>query len=102
LGNEIPSPYFSRTNALHACHAHPPPIYEARKGILTPLGFRRSPHRYQQSIDGRQTLDRSTFLARYPDIADALAGCLDALEFMHAAGPSLAAVDAVPVLGKSR
>jgi serine/threonine protein kinase/Tfp pilus assembly protein PilF len=50
---------------------------------------------YQAALDAGQRPDRNAFQARYPDIAEALAGCLDALEFMHAAAPSLAA-DAVP------
>jgi serine/threonine protein kinase/WD40 repeat protein len=47
---------------------------------------------YQASLDAGQKPDREAFLTRYPDIAGTLAGCLDALEFMHAAAPSLAAV----------
>src|SRR6516225_5716899 len=50
---------------------------------------------YQAALDAGQRPDRKAFDARYPDIAEALAGCLDALEFVHAAAPSLAA-DAVP------
>jgi hypothetical protein len=33
--------------------------------------------------------DRTAFLARYPAVAGALANCLDALEFVHAAAPQL-------------
>jgi len=34
--------------------------------------------------------ERAAFLARYPDIAEALGPCLDGLEFVHGAGPQLA------------
>src|SRR5437870_8486843 len=50
---------------------------------------------YQAALESGQKPDRREFQARFPDIADALAGCLDALEFVHAAAPSLAA-DAAP------
>jgi serine/threonine protein kinase len=49
---------------------------------------------FQVALDAGRKPDRLTFQARYPDIADVLTGCFDALEFMHAAAPGLVA-DAV-------
>ena len=49
---------------------------------------------YQASLETGRHPDRRAFEARFPEVADALAGCFDALDFMRAAAPSLAA-DAV-------
>jgi serine/threonine protein kinase len=46
---------------------------------------------FQAELDAGRKPDRLVFQARYPDLADVLAGCCDALEFMHAAAPSLVA-----------
>ncbi len=44
---------------------------------------------YLQLLQTEQRPDRQAFLARYPDLADALAGCLQGLDFVHAAGADL-------------
>jgi serine/threonine protein kinase/Flp pilus assembly protein TadD len=43
---------------------------------------------YLAELEAGRRPDRQQFLDRYPGIADALAECLDALEFMHTAAPS--------------
>jgi serine/threonine protein kinase/tetratricopeptide (TPR) repeat protein len=44
---------------------------------------------YVALCDGGTPPSRPEFLARYPDIADALAECLDGLDFIRSAGPGL-------------
>src|SRR5437016_2312645 len=44
---------------------------------------------YLQLLQTEQRPDRQAFLARYPDLAEALAGCLQGLDFVHAAGAEL-------------
>jgi serine/threonine protein kinase len=44
---------------------------------------------YQAALEVGQRPDRDELLAQHPALADALAECLDALEFMHAAAPQL-------------
>jgi serine/threonine protein kinase len=64
---------------------------------------------YQAALDAGQRPNRGEFLARFPDIADDLAECLDGLTFLHAAagqlsqpgGPAAPAPDAVDPLLQS-
>jgi serine/threonine protein kinase/Flp pilus assembly protein TadD len=49
----------------------------------------RAVQEYLAALEAGCRPDRRAFLARRPEIADALAGCLDALEFVHSAVPSL-------------
>jgi serine/threonine protein kinase/Flp pilus assembly protein TadD len=49
----------------------------------------RAVEEYAELLHGGERPDREAFLARHPDIADALARCLDGLEFVHAAGHDL-------------
>jgi serine/threonine protein kinase len=44
---------------------------------------------YQSALDAGQRPNRSALLARYPDVADALAECLDALSVVRSAAPDL-------------
>jgi WD40 repeat protein/serine/threonine protein kinase len=44
---------------------------------------------YQAALEAGQPLDRQAFLARYPEIAEVLAECLDGLEFVQKAAPEL-------------
>jgi serine/threonine protein kinase len=44
---------------------------------------------YLATIESGSRPNRQAFLAQHPDIADALAECLDALDFVHAVGPKL-------------
>ena len=44
---------------------------------------------YLAALEAGRKPDRREFLDRYPGIADALAECLDALEFMHSAAPQV-------------
>src|SRR5438105_2263888 len=44
---------------------------------------------YLDALEAGSKPDRCSFLARYPDIADALDECLDGLEFVHSAAPHL-------------
>jgi serine/threonine protein kinase len=44
---------------------------------------------YQSALEAGQPLQRQEFLLRHREIATALAECLDALEFVHAAAPRL-------------
>jgi serine/threonine protein kinase len=44
---------------------------------------------YVNALEAGERLDRQAFLARHADIADALAGCLDGLDFINAVGPQL-------------
>jgi serine/threonine protein kinase len=49
----------------------------------------RAVQEYLAAIEAGQRPDRQEFLARHAALAGALAGCLDALEFVHAVGPRL-------------
>src|SRR5215831_12690461 len=49
----------------------------------------RAVQEYLAALEAGNKPDRRAFLARRPEIAEALAGCLDALEFVHTAVPSL-------------
>ena len=44
---------------------------------------------YVNALEAGDRPDRQAFLARHADIADALAGCLDGLDFIYAVGPQL-------------
>jgi WD40 repeat protein/serine/threonine protein kinase len=44
---------------------------------------------YRSALDAGRRPDRQAFLARHPEIAEALADCLDGLEFVHAVAPEL-------------
>src|SRR5262249_15299225 len=44
---------------------------------------------YRAALKDGRVPDRTEFLARYPEISAALAECLDALDFIHMASPSL-------------
>jgi WD40 repeat protein/serine/threonine protein kinase len=44
---------------------------------------------YLAALEAGKTPDRRAFLARYPDVAGALAACLDNLEFIQTAAPQL-------------
>jgi hypothetical protein len=44
---------------------------------------------YRALLDAGRKPSRQEFLARYPDIKQALADCLDGLEFIHTAAPQL-------------
>ncbi len=44
---------------------------------------------YQAALEAGQKPDRQEFLARYADIAEALAECLGGLEFVHTAAPQV-------------
>jgi serine/threonine protein kinase len=46
---------------------------------------------YLAALEAGQRPDRRAYVSRYPDIADALSGCLQSLEAIHSAGPRLAA-----------
>src|SRR5262249_12207522 len=50
---------------------------------------------FQAALEAGKKPDRLALQARYPEGAEVLAGCCDALEFMHAAAPSLVA-DGIP------
>ena len=52
---------------------------------------------YVEALETGPRPNRAAFLARYPDIAEALAGCLDGLDFVHGTGHQLA-----PPLGRDR
>jgi serine/threonine protein kinase len=49
----------------------------------------RAVEEYLAALEAGPRPDRQQFLARQPEIAEALAGCLDGLEFLHAAAPQL-------------
>jgi serine/threonine protein kinase len=51
---------------------------------------------YQAAADAGRRPSRRDFLARYPDVADELADCLDGLDFVHSAAPRLVGTDAPP------
>jgi serine/threonine protein kinase len=48
---------------------------------------------YTAELDSGRQPKRTEFIARYPDIAGALAACLDGLEFVHEAAPQLCPPD---------
>src|SRR5262245_43070864 len=50
----------------------------------------RAAEEYLAAIQAGRQPDRAAFLARYADVATALAECLDAVEFVQAAVSSLA------------
>ena len=64
------------SGALPASEQDAPRVVEALREYVTALEAGKSPNRQE-------------FLARYPDIADALAEGLGGLEFVHAAAPQL-------------
>jgi WD40 repeat protein/serine/threonine protein kinase len=49
----------------------------------------RAVEEYLAALEAGPKLDRQQFLARYPEIAEALAKCLDGLEFVHGVAPEL-------------
>jgi Flp pilus assembly protein TadD/serine/threonine protein kinase len=49
----------------------------------------RALEEYRALLDAGQKPDRHDFLASYPEISQALADCLDGLEFIHTAAPQL-------------
>src|SRR5260370_25004380 len=49
----------------------------------------RAVEEYLVALETGPKLDRQEFLARHPDIAEALAKCLDGLEFVHVVAPQL-------------
>ena len=49
----------------------------------------RALEEYRAALDAGQRPGRREFQERYPEIAEALAGCLAALEFVHSAAPGL-------------
>lgn len=49
----------------------------------------RAVQEYLAALEAGRRPDRQEFLARHPDLADQLSGCLDALEFVHSAAESL-------------
>ena len=53
----------------------------------TTRGSLRAVEEYPAALQAGQRPDRHEFLARYPEIAAALADCLDGLEFVQAAAP---------------
>src|SRR5205807_2008960 len=55
----------------------------------------RAVREYLAALEAGERPDRCTFEAHYPEIAPALAGCLEALEFVRSAASSLA-----PALGR--
>jgi serine/threonine protein kinase/WD40 repeat protein len=57
---------------------------------------------YRTALRAGQRPDRQEFCAAFPDLAGPLAECLDALEFLHAAGPSLTDTCSVSKLPASR
>jgi serine/threonine protein kinase/Tfp pilus assembly protein PilF len=68
----------------------------------------RALEEYLAAQEAGRKVDRAEFLARYPEVAGALANCLDALEFVRVAAPQLQAsegnrpegpVDAVADIG---
>ncbi len=49
----------------------------------------RAVQEYLSAMEAGLRPSREEFLARYPDLADSLEDCLEALEFVHAVGPRL-------------
>ncbi len=56
----------------------------------------RAMEEYLDLLEAGQRPDRAAFLARFPEVADALALCLQGLDFSHAAEPELGDGDAPP------
>jgi hypothetical protein len=87
------------------------PAEDGRSGISVPPGDVRSEsaaggddarlvqalEEYRAALDAGRRPDRQAFLARHPEIAEALADCLDGLEFVHAVAPELSQ-DGAPAL----
>ena len=61
----------------------------------------RAMEEYQALLAAGEKPDRSEFLARYAELAGALADCLDGLDFLHAAAPQLSTPgeDGTPAAG---
>jgi tetratricopeptide (TPR) repeat protein len=53
----------------------------------------RALEEYRAALEAGQPPDRQEFQARYPEIGEALAGCLAALEFVHLVAPELSQPD---------
>jgi serine/threonine protein kinase/Flp pilus assembly protein TadD len=60
----------------------------------------RALQEYQVELRAGHKPSRSAFQARYPDIADALAECLDGLEYVHVVAPQLS--DPGPAISAAR
>jgi WD40 repeat protein/serine/threonine protein kinase len=60
----------------------------------------RALEEYRAALEAGCRPDRAAFLARHPEIAEALAECLDGLEFVHAAASGLSEAGAAPAGGK--
>jgi serine/threonine protein kinase/Tfp pilus assembly protein PilF len=53
----------------------------------------RAMHEYLAALEAGQPPDRAAFLDRHADIAEALADCLEGLEFVHGLAPELSPAD---------
>jgi WD40 repeat protein/serine/threonine protein kinase len=69
---------------------------EASQRALDDSQVIRAVKEYQAGLLAGARPDRQALLARFPGIADALAECLDGLEFVHAATPDLSQQDLGP------
>src|SRR5260370_9660 len=61
--------------------------YEQSAADLEDSGVIQAVQEYLTALEAGRKPDRQQFVARYPAIAQGLAECLDALEFVHTAAP---------------
>src|SRR5262245_26406712 len=61
----------------------------ARSGTGEDERLIRAMEEYRARLEAGEKPDRHAFLLRHPDIAEALAGCLTGLDFLHAVAPNL-------------
>jgi serine/threonine protein kinase/Tfp pilus assembly protein PilF len=74
---------------IYASNAGPPRAPGVSAVALDDPRVIRAVEEYLAALEAGPRPDRQQFLARHPDIAQALAGCLDGLEFVHGAAPQL-------------
>jgi serine/threonine protein kinase/Tfp pilus assembly protein PilF len=72
-----------------ASHGTPAGLAEHAEGTLDDRRVIQALEDYRAALDAGLKPNRREFQERYPDIAEVLAGCLAALEFVHSAAPGL-------------
>src|SRR4029077_12298286 len=92
-GPPAPHPGGQRMNAHHDERSRNGAAAAAPPGASTPVSddprVARALEEYLAAREAGRRPERGALLARSPEIAGMLAGCLDGLDFIHAAAPDL-------------